>query len=115
MEAKALFRYARLGPRKARLVVDLIRGRSAGEAMSILKFTTRHAARVVEKMLKSAVANASQKEMGDVDDLWVSKVFVDGGPVLKRIQPAPMGRAHPIHKRTSHITLILSNDIRAKS
>jgi large subunit ribosomal protein L22 len=112
MEVKALFRYSRMGPRKARLVVDLIRGRSAGEAMNILKFTTRHAARVVEKILSSAVANASQKEMGDVDDLWVSKAYVDGGPTLKRIQPAPQGRAHPILKRTSHITLVLSNDIR---
>ncbi len=111
MEAKALYRHARLGPRKARLVVDLIRGLRAGEAMNVLQFTKRHAARIVEKLLKSAVANASQKEMGDVDDLWVAKAYVDGGPVLKRVQPAPMGRAHPIHKRSSHITLVLSNAV----
>jgi large subunit ribosomal protein L22 len=108
MEAKAVLRYVRVAPRKARLVVDLIRGKSAEEALTILKFTTRHAARVIEKVLKSAVANASQKEMGDVDTLWVSRALVDGGPVMKRMQPRAMGRANIIRKRTSHITLILS-------
>lgn len=108
MEAKAVLRYIRVAPRKARLVVDLIRGKNAAEALTILKFTPRHAAKVIEKVLKSAVANAAQKEMGDVDDLWVSKALVDGGPVMKRMQPRAMGRANIIRKRTSHITLILS-------
>ncbi len=108
MEAKAVLRFVRVAPRKARLVVDLIRGKSAAEALTILKFTPRHAAKVVEKVLKSAVANAAQKEMGDVDDLWVSKALVDGGPVMKRMQPRAMGRANIIRKRTSHITLVLS-------
>ncbi|MBI3802900.1 MAG: 50S ribosomal protein L22 [Nitrospirae bacterium] len=108
MEAKAILRFVRVAPRKARLVVDLIRGKSAAEALIILKFTPRHAARVVEKILKSAVANATQKEMGDVDTLQVSKVFVDGGPVMKRMQPRAMGRANIIRHRTSHITLIIS-------
>jgi len=108
MEAKAVLRYVRVAPRKARLVVDLIRGKSAEEAFTILKFTSRHAARVIEKVLKSAVANAAQKEMGDVDTLWVSRALVDGGPVMKRMQPRAMGRANIIRKRTSHITLILS-------
>lgn len=108
MEAKAVLRFVRVAPRKARLVVDLIRGKNAAEALTILKFTPRHAAKVVEKILKSAVANAAQKEMGDVDALWVSKVCVDGGPTMKRMQPRAMGRANTIRKRTSHITLILS-------
>ena len=107
-EAKAILRYVRVAPRKARLVVDLIRGKAVGEALSALKFIPRGASRVVEKVLKSAVANAQQKEIGDVDDLWISRAYVDGGPVLKRFQPAPQGRAHPIKKRTSHITLELS-------
>jgi len=108
MEAKAVLRFVRVAPRKARLVVDLIRGKNANEALTILKFTPRHAAKVIEKVLKSAVANAAQKEMGDVDALWVSKVTVDGGPTMKRIQPRAMGRANTIRKRTSHITLVLS-------
>lgn len=107
MEAKAVLRYVRVAPRKARLVVDLIRGKRAEEALTILKFTSRHAARVIEKVLKSAVANAAQKEMGDVDTLWVSRALVDGGPVMKRMQPRAMGRANIIRKRTSHITLVL--------
>jgi large subunit ribosomal protein L22 len=108
MEAKAVLRFVRVAPRKARLVVDLIRGRKAAEALALLKFTPRQAARVVEKLLKSAVANADQKEMGDVDDLVVSRAFVDGGPTLKRFMPRAMGRSSAIHKRTSHITLVLS-------
>ena len=107
-EAKAILRYVRVGPRKARLVVDLIRGKQVGEALSALKFIPRGASKVVEKVLKSAIANAQQKEIGDVDDLWIKRAYVDGGPVLKRFQPAPQGRAHPIKKRTSHITLELS-------
>ena len=111
MEAKAVLKFVRVAPRKARLVVDLIRGKNAAEALTILKFTPRHAAKVVEKILKSAVANAAQKEMGDVDGLWVSKVCVDGGPTMKRMQPRAMGRANTIRKRTSHITLILSGEV----
>ncbi len=108
MEAKALLKHIHISPRKARLVVDLIRGKGADEALSILKFTKRHAARVVMKVLRSAVANAIQKDMGDVDNLWVSKAYVDVGAVMKRVQPGPMGRAKPIKKRTSHITLIVA-------
>lgn len=107
-EAKAILRYVRVAPRKARLVVDLIRGKQVGEALSALKFIPRGASKVVEKLLKSAIANAQQKEIGDVDELWIRRAYVDGGPVLKRFQPAPQGRAHPIKKRTSHITLELS-------
>ncbi|MEW6323992.1 MAG: 50S ribosomal protein L22 [Nitrospirota bacterium] len=107
-EARAVLRHVRVAPRKARVVVDLVRGKPVGAAMTILKFTPRRAARVVEKVLKSAIANAEQREVGDVDELWVSRAQVDQGPTLKRIQPAPRGMAHPIKKRTSHITLVLS-------
>lgn len=89
-------------------MVDMIRGQRASSALGTLKFTTRHAARVIEKLLKSAVANAVQKEMGDVDDLVISEAYVNGGPTLKRIQPGPKGMAKPILKRSSHITLIVS-------
>lgn len=108
MEAKATLKYARVGPRKVRLVVDLIRNKQAGEALNTLRFLKRHAAKVVEKVLKSALANAQVKEIGDPDTLWVTTAYVNGGPTDKRVQPGPMGRANPIKKRTSHITLGLS-------
>ncbi len=108
MEARAVLKFARMSPRKARLVVDLIRGRKVGEALNLLRFTRRRAAKIVEKVLKSALANATQKEIGDVDDLRVSKAYVNGGPIEKRIQPTAMGRAWTIHKRMSHITIVLS-------
>jgi large subunit ribosomal protein L22 len=107
-EAKAVLKFVRISPRKARSVVDLIRGKRAGEAISTLKFTARGAARVIEKVLRSAIANAEDREIGDVDELLVSRAFVDQGPTLKRIQPAPQGRAHAIHKRMSHITVVVS-------
>ena len=107
-EAKAILRYVRIAPRKARLVVDLIRGQEVPQALAVLKYTPRSAARVVEKVLRSAVANAEQKEMGDTDEMWVSKAYVDGGPTYKRFRARSMGRANSIHKRTSHITVIVS-------
>jgi large subunit ribosomal protein L22 len=109
-EAKALLRYAKLSPQKARLVVDLIRGKKAGEALTILKFTLKRPARIVSKVLRSAVANAEQKDLGDVDALRVSRAFVDGGPVQKRFQARAMGKGAPIKKRTSHITIVVSPD-----
>ena len=109
-EAKALLRYAKLSPQKARLVVDLIRGKKAGEALAILKFTTKRPARVVSKVLRSAVANADQKDLGDIDALRVSRAFVDGGPTQRRFQARAMGRGAPIKKRTSHITIVVSPD-----
>lgn len=108
MEAKAILKYGHMGPRKARGVVDLIRGKCAEEALNILRFAPQHAARVVAKLLRSAVANAAQKEMGEADLLWVSQAYVDGAPVLKRTQPRARGRAFLIRKRMSHITLVLS-------
>lgn len=107
-EAKAILRYVRIAPRKARAVVDLIRGHQVAHALTMLKHTPRAAAHVVEKLLRSAVANAEQKEIGDAESLRVSKVFVDGGPTLKRFRARAMGRAASIHKRTSHITVVVS-------
>src|SRR5919106_2668800 len=106
-EAKAILRYVRLAPRKARAVVDLIRGQQVPHALTVLKYTPRAAAKVVEKVLRSAVANAEQKELGDTDAMWVSKAYVDGGPTYKRFRARSMGRANSIHKRTSHITVIV--------
>ena len=107
-EAKAILRFVRVPPRKARAIVDLIRGQKVPHALALLKYTPRAASKVVAKLLKSAVANAEQKEMGDTDALWVSRAFVDGGPTHKRFRSRSMGRAHSVHKRTSHITLVVS-------
>jgi large subunit ribosomal protein L22 len=107
-EAKAILKFARLSPRKARLVVDLIRGQNVASALNILKFTPKSAARTVEKVLKSAIANAMNREIGDPDDLRVSHVYVNGGPVMKRFKARSMGRANPIKKRTSHITVVVA-------
>ncbi|MDZ4179803.1 MAG: 50S ribosomal protein L22 [Coriobacteriia bacterium] len=107
MEARAVARYVRVSPRKARLVVDLIRGKSIGEAAAILKFTPRAAAEVVEKVLMSAVANAEKNLKIKAEDLYVATTFVDEGPTLKRIRPRAQGRAFRIDKRTSHVTVIV--------
>jgi large subunit ribosomal protein L22 len=107
-EARAILRYVRIAPRKARAVVDLIRGQQVAQALTTLRYTPRAAAHVVEKLLRSAVANAEQKELGDAESLRVSKAFVNGGPTLKRFRARSMGRANSIHKRTSHITVVVS-------
>ena len=108
MEARAVARYVRVSPRKARLVVDLIRGKSIDDARAILRFSPRAAAEIVEKVLNSAVANAERNLHIKSDDLIVGSTFVDEGPTLKRIQPRAMGRAFRINKRTSHITVVVS-------
>lgn len=107
MEAKARARYIRIAPRKARLVVDLIRGKQADEAAAILKFTTRAASKAILKVLNSAVANARQAGARG-DGLKVAEAYVDEGPTLKRFRPRAMGRATRIRKRTSHITIVVS-------
>ena len=106
-EAKAVLRFVRVTPRKARAVVDLIRGQQVPHALAVLKYTPRAAAKVVEKVLRSAVANAEQKELGDSESMRVSKAYVDCGPTYKRFRARSMGRANSIHKRTSHITVIV--------
>jgi large subunit ribosomal protein L22 len=107
-EAKAILRFVRVAPRKARVVVDLIRGQQVPKALAMLRLTPRNAAKVVEKILRSAVANAEQKELGDGDSMWVSKAYVDCGPTYKRFRARSMGRANSIHKRTSHITIFVA-------
>lgn len=108
MEATATVKYVRVSPQKARLVIDLIRGKNVGEAMSILRFTKKRVTREVEKLLKSVISNAEQKSDGvDVDQLIVSKAFVNDAPRAKRIRPAPMGRAYRYQRRMSHITLVV--------
>lgn len=107
-EAKAVLRYARMSPRKVRMVIDVIRGRGVSEALTVLKYMPRAAAPVVEKVLHSAVANAGQRDLGDPESLKISRAYVDGGPILKRFQARAMGRAFPIHKRTSHVTIVVS-------
>ncbi len=107
METKAVARYIRISPRKARLVVDMIRGRDLYVAEQILDFSDMGAARVVSKVLRSAAANAENNNGIAPEALFVSKVFVDEGPTLKRFRPRAMGRATRINKRTCHITVIL--------
>ncbi len=108
-EARATLRYVRVAPRKARPVVDLIRGCPVTDALALLTFTPRAAARVVRKVLLSAVANGAGKELGDADELRVSRAYVDVGPTLKRFQPRAQGRAFSIHKRMSHITVVVAS------
>lgn len=112
MEARALAKGVGMSPRKVRLVVDLIRGRNVNEAYSILKFSKKAATRPIEKTLRSAVANAQQKADAagsflDVDELIVREAYVNEGPTLKRFIARAMGRATPILKRTSHITVVV--------
>lgn len=106
--AKATARTVRIAARKARLVIDLIRGKSVSEATSILQFTPRAAAPIIAKVLKSAVANAENNFDLDREDLVVSKAIVNEGPTLKRFRPRAKGSASPINKRTSHITIVVS-------
>ncbi len=108
MISKATSRFIRMSPQKARLVVDLIRGKNVNEALMTLQFTNKKATREIQKVVKSAVANATQKsENIDVDNLFVEKCFINEGPRLKRMRPAPMGRAYRYQRRTSHITVEL--------
>ncbi|QDR78814.1 50S ribosomal protein L22 [Sporomusa termitida] len=107
MEAKAIARHIRIAPRKIRIVIDLIRGKNVGEAFAILKYTPKVGAEVLEKVLKSAIANAEHNYDLNVDALYVSQAFVDQGPTLKRIHPRSRGQAFKILKRTSHVTLVV--------
>ncbi len=109
MEARAVARYVRIAPRKVRLVVDAIRGERVEAALNILRNLPQRSAPVVEKVLMSAVANAEQQEGSDVEKLTVKVAVANEGPMLKRFMPRAMGRATPIHKRTSHITIVLSD------
>lgn len=107
MEAKATLKFARISPRKMQIVLDLIRNQPADKAMAILKFTPKAACEYLEKLLKSAIANAENNHNMDSSKLYVAECFACPGPILKRIRPKDHGRAHRILKRTSHVTLVL--------
>jgi large subunit ribosomal protein L22 len=107
MEARAVARHIRISPRKARQVIDLIRGKDVEEALAILRFTPKGGSPIVEKVVRSAIANAENNYDMDVDSLYVAECYVDQGPTMKRIRPRARGLANRIRKRTSHITVIL--------
>lgn len=114
MKAKALKKYIRSSPRKMRLVIDLIRGKKVEEALNILRFSNQIAAKTAEMTLRSAISNLNNKaeendEIVNEEEVFVSAAFVNQGPTMKRIQPAPMGRAFRIRKRTNHLTIEVSD------
>ena len=114
MEATATLRYLKASPQKVRLVVDLVRGKKVNEALSILRFTRKGCAKDLEKLLRSAIANAENSEAGaDADELVVSKIYVGDGPREKRMLAAPMGRAYRTQTRKSHVTVHVSDDVKA--
>ena len=107
-EAKASVSHIRIAPRKVRLVLDLIRGKDVGEAIAILRHTPKASSPVIEKLLNSAIANAEHNYQLNPSNLKISQAFANEGPVMKRFQPRSQGRAFSIKKRTSHITLVVS-------
>jgi len=118
-DARAVQRATRQSPYKMRLVIDQIRGKSVNDALATLKFSKKHAARQIKKVLTSAVANAeyrgrSASEPVDVDELFVKHAVINEGPKLKRFMPAAMGRANPIQKRTSHVEIVIAERARAR-
>ena len=106
MPFEAKHRFARISPRKARLLMNLIRGRNVDDAITLLKFQKQRASGMIEKVVKSAVANAGEQE-ADTGALYVAKAWVDPGPVIKRFQPKDRGKAYPINKRTSHLVVTI--------
>ena len=114
MEARAVHKFLGSSPRKMRLVVDLIRGLSVDKALEILHFSPKNASKDAEKVLRSAVANFMNRDETtrvEPEDLYIKDVFVDNGPMLKRIQPAPMGRAYRVRKRACHLTIIVDSKV----
>ena len=106
-QAVAKLSYARISSRKVKTVIDLIRNKNVGEALAILKLTPKAASELVEKLLKSAIANAENNHGMDVEKLYVAEIYANQGPTLKRVRPRAQGRAFRIRKRTSHITVVL--------
>lgn len=107
MEAVAKLNYARISPRKVKIVIDMIRNKKIPEALAILKYTPKAASPIVEKLIKSAVANAENNHNMNVDKLYISEIYANQGPTMKRVMPRAHGRAYRIKKRTSHITVVL--------
>ncbi len=110
METKAVAKYMRISPQKARLVADVVRGMDVDNAITTLRFMPKKAARILRKVIESAVANADQTDSIDIDTLYVKEILVDGGPMLKRFRPRAQGRATRILKRTSHITVVVDEN-----
>ena len=108
MEARAKLSYARISPRKVKIVIDLIRNKPVGVALGILKNTPKAASPIVEKLINSAIANAENNHNMSADNLYVKEIYANPGPILKRIMPRAQGRAFRINKRTSHITVVLA-------
>lgn len=110
MEFKAVTKFIRISPRKTRLVADTVRGRNALQSQALLETVNKRAARIIGKTLNSAISNARQKEVKE-ESLWIKKIFIDGGPLYKRYMPRAMGRATMIRRPTSHVTIILSDEV----
>ena len=111
LEARAINRYVNSSPRKMRLVIDLIRGKNVDDALNILHFSPKHASRVAERVLRSAISNLQNKDEAgrtETESLFIKEAFVDGGPGMKRMLPAPMGRAYRMVKRSNHLTIIVA-------
>ena len=104
---RASHRYARIAPRKARLLMDLVRGRDVDDAITLLRFSKQRASGMIEQVIRSAVANANERPVPPRSTLFVAKAWVDPGPVIKRFQPKDRGKAYPINKRTSHLVVAL--------
>jgi large subunit ribosomal protein L22 len=112
MEARAVHRYIGSSPRKMRLLIDVIRGMDVEKAVEVLHFHSKHASKHAEKVLRSAIANLMNNEEGEKvepSDLYIKEAFVNQGPTLKRISPAPMGRAYRIRKRSCHLTIVVAS------
>ena len=109
MQTQAVLKFVRLSPQKGRLLADLVRGKPVGEALNTLTFSRQRAAGIIRKVLESAIANAENNDGADVDELKIAAIFVDEGPTMKRIRPRAKGRADRILKRTSHITIKVSD------
>ena len=110
MQTQAILKFVRLSPQKARLVADLVRGKKVDEALNILKFSNKKAAKILKKVLDSAIANAENNNGADVDELKVKEIFIDEGPTMKRTMPRAKGSADRIKKRTSHVTIRVSDE-----
>ncbi len=108
MEFRSCYRYAKISPRKARYVIDLVRGKSVNDALRILRVTHKRASYMIDKVIRAAIASANENLEADVDSLYVTQALVDCGPSRKWRRPRPRGMAAPILKRTSHITVVLS-------
>ncbi|HEX4872876.1 MAG TPA: 50S ribosomal protein L22 [Nevskiaceae bacterium] len=110
MQTQAVLKFVRLSPQKGRLVADLVRGKKVDEALNILKFSNQRAASILKKVLESAIANAENNNGADVDELKVREILVDEGPRMKRMMPRAKGRGDRIVKRTSHVTIRVSDE-----